>query len=106
MNELAMKTQILLHLMIGLGCRRSIQTIVCLIFAGASLAAKSVSLPEVSCHTQEIEGVNIFYREAGPQGGPVLVLLHGFPSSSFYFRNLIPLMAGKYHVIAPDYPGF
>jgi pimeloyl-ACP methyl ester carboxylesterase len=71
-----------------------------------TIQLKSMPLPEVTCRSQQIEGVNIFYREAGPQTGPVLVLLHGFPTSSFYFRNLIPLLAGKYHVIAPDYPGF
>lgn len=68
--------------------------------------ADSSSLPEITCHTQEIEGVHIFYREAGPQGAPVLLLLRGFPSSSFYYRNLIPMLAGKYHLVAPDYPGF
>lgn len=54
----------------------------------------------------EVEGVEIFYREAGPSDGPVVVLLHGFPTSSHMFRNLIPTLADRYHVIAPDYPGF
>jgi pimeloyl-ACP methyl ester carboxylesterase len=49
---------------------------------------------------------NIFYRQAGPQDAPVILLLHGFPASSFMFRNLIPLLAEKYRVIAPDLPGF
>jgi pimeloyl-ACP methyl ester carboxylesterase len=53
-----------------------------------------------------VDGVDIFYREAGPADGPAVVLLHGFPTSSHMFRNLIPLLADKYHVIAPDYPGF
>jgi pimeloyl-ACP methyl ester carboxylesterase len=48
----------------------------------------------------------VFYREAGPPDGPVVVLLHGFPSSSHMFRDLIPALADRYHVIAPDYPGF
>jgi pimeloyl-ACP methyl ester carboxylesterase len=78
----------------------------CLLLTSMTIQLKSMPLSEVAYRTQPIEGVNIFYREAGPQTGPVLVLLHGFPSSSFYFRNLIPLLAGKYHVIAPDYPGF
>lgn len=56
--------------------------------------------------TLEIEGVDIFYREAGPPDAPVVVLLHGFPSSSNMFRNLIPALAQRYRVIAPDYPGF
>jgi pimeloyl-ACP methyl ester carboxylesterase len=50
--------------------------------------------------------VNIFYREAGPNNAPVVLLLHGFPTSSHMFRNLIPALADGYHVIAPDYPGF
>jgi pimeloyl-ACP methyl ester carboxylesterase len=53
-----------------------------------------------------VQGQSIFYREAGPDDAPVVVLLHGFPSSSFMFRNLIPALAGRYHVIAPDYLGF
>ncbi len=53
-----------------------------------------------------VEGVNMFYREAGPKDGPVVLLLHGFPTSSHMFRNLIPLLADRYRVIAPDYPGF
>ncbi len=54
----------------------------------------------------QIDGVNIFYREAGPKDAPTVLLLHGFPSSSFMFRNLIPHLATRYHVIAPDYPGY
>ena len=53
-----------------------------------------------------VDGVSIFYREAGPENSPVVLLLHGFPTSSHMFRNLIPLLADRYHVIAPDYPGF
>ena len=56
--------------------------------------------------TATIEGVSLFYREAGPADGPVVLLLHGFPTSSHMFRNLIPTLADRYHVIAPDYPGF
>jgi pimeloyl-ACP methyl ester carboxylesterase len=57
-------------------------------------------------HTVEIDGVDVFYREAGPRDAPTVVLLHGFPSSSNMFRNLIPALQHRYHVIAPDYPGF
>lgn len=53
-----------------------------------------------------IDGVKVFYREAGPKDGPAILLLHGFPSSSSMFRNLIPALAEKYRVVAPDYPGF
>jgi pimeloyl-ACP methyl ester carboxylesterase len=57
-------------------------------------------------HTTKVDGLNLFYREAGSKNAPTIVLLHGFPSSSHMFRNLIPLLADSYHVIAPDYPGF
>lgn len=56
--------------------------------------------------TVEVDGVHIFYREAGNPGAPSVLLLHGFPTSSHMFRHLIPLLADKYHVVAPDYPGF
>jgi pimeloyl-ACP methyl ester carboxylesterase len=66
----------------------------------------SGQLSRVFYRTAKVNGVKVFYREAGPQGAPVVVLLHGFPSSSHMYRNLIPLLATEYHVIAPDYPGF
>ena len=53
-----------------------------------------------------VEGRQLFYREAGPPGAPAVVLLHGFPASSFMFRSLIPALADSYHVIAPDHLGF
>lgn len=56
--------------------------------------------------TITVDGVEVFYREAGPVGAPVIVLLHGFPTSSHMFRNLIPALADRYHIFAPDYPGF
>ncbi|MDI7864898.1 alpha/beta hydrolase [Rhizobiaceae bacterium n13] len=62
--------------------------------------------PTIHYRSANIDGVNVFYREAGPADGPVVLLLHGFPTSSHMFRNLIPLLADRYHVIAPDYPGF
>lgn len=54
----------------------------------------------------DVAGRRIFYREAGPQSAPAIVLLHGTPASSHMYRNLIPALADRYHVIAPDYPGF
>jgi pimeloyl-ACP methyl ester carboxylesterase len=69
-------------------------------------AADSGEASVVHYNTIQIEGLDIFYREAGPKDAPVVLLLHGFPTSSFMFRNLIPRLAAKYHVIAPDYPGF
>lgn len=56
--------------------------------------------------TQKVGAVDVFYREAGPADAPVLLLLHGFPSASHMFRDLIPLLADRYRVIAPDLPGF
>lgn len=56
--------------------------------------------------TKAIDGVDIFYREAGDPSKPALLLLHGFPTSSHMFRNLIPALSDSYHVVAPDYPGF
>lgn len=64
------------------------------------------NLARVTYNTVKVDGVDMFYREAGPKNAPVLLLLHGFPTSSHMFRNLIPQLADKYHVIAPDYPGF
>ena len=52
------------------------------------------------------DGTSIFYRQAGPAGAPKLLLLHGFPTSSHMFRDLIPLLADRYHIVAPDLPGF
>ncbi|MDR3484290.1 MAG: alpha/beta hydrolase [Bradyrhizobium sp.] len=54
----------------------------------------------------EVDGLKIFYREAGPRDAPTIVLLHGFPSSSREFDPLIPLLATRYHLVAPDFPGF
>src|SRR5580704_19625758 len=62
--------------------------------------------PPTSTHTVEADGVRIFYRAAGDTTAPVVLLLHGFPASSFMFRELIPRLASDYRVIAPDLPGF
>ncbi len=66
---------------------------------------QKISTP-VYYRTVSVNGVNLFYREAGLKNAPVLLLLHGFPSSSRMFATLIPLLADEYHLIAPDYPGF
>ena len=60
----------------------------------------------VSHQYATVDGNKIFYREAGPAAAPAVLLLHGFPTSSHMFRNLIPQLAGRYHVVAPDLPGF
>ena len=56
--------------------------------------------------TINVDGVDIFYREAGPKDAPTILLLHGFPTSSQMFRNLIPALSDRFHLVAPDYPGF
>jgi pimeloyl-ACP methyl ester carboxylesterase len=66
----------------------------------------TLSAEPMSYRTVTVDGVKIFYREAGPADGPVLLLLHGFPTSSRMYQGLMPLLADRYHVIAPDYPGF
>jgi len=78
--------------------------------ARAQAAAASPGSPSTSAsityHTTTVEGLKIFYREAGAPTAPTLLLLHGFPSSSRMFDTLIPLLADRYHLVAPDYPGF
>jgi pimeloyl-ACP methyl ester carboxylesterase len=61
---------------------------------------------KVAHRTVKVGDLDVFYREAGPKGAPAVLLLHGFPTSSQMFRNLIPALAGEYRVVAPDYPGF
>ena len=67
---------------------------------------QSAKAPVVSYKTVEVNGLDVFYREAGRSDAPAVLLLHGFPTSSHMFRNLIPTLAEEYHVVAPDYPGF
>jgi pimeloyl-ACP methyl ester carboxylesterase len=64
------------------------------------------TFPAIHHRTIDIDGLEIFYREAGRTEAPTVLLLHGFPTSSHMFRNLIPVLADRYHVVAPDYPGF
>ncbi len=68
------------------------------------------SAPQSSTETKHkwvrADGVDVFYREAGPAGAPVLLLLHGFAKSSFYFRHLMPRLADRFRLIAPDLPSF
>lgn len=61
---------------------------------------------KVSYRTAKVNGLDIFYREAGPKDAPTVLLLHGFPTSSHMFRNLIETLADEFHLVAPDYPGF
>ncbi len=88
-------------------------------FTGALLLASLIALSfspsiratdptdsDIKYRTLEIEGLDIFYREAGNPDNPTLLLLHGFPTSSHMFRNLMPALSDDYYVIAPDYPGY
>src|SRR5215468_9807807 len=65
-----------------------------------------ISMPVTSIHKVEADGVRVFYRAAGDPNSPIVLLLHGFPTSSFMFRELIPRLATNYRLIAPDLPGF
>ena len=77
-------------------------TMLCVAVAPAVIGAE----PRTYYRTIEIDGLEIFYREAGDPSAPHVLLLHGFPTSSHMFRNLIPALSDKYHVVAPDYPGY
>jgi pimeloyl-ACP methyl ester carboxylesterase len=70
------------------------------------IQAEAISAAQVLYKTLRVDGLDIFYREAGSPGKPTVVLLHGFPTSSHMFRDLIPALADDYQVVAPDYPGF
>ncbi|MEO8025480.1 MAG: alpha/beta hydrolase [Bryobacteraceae bacterium] len=83
----------------------ALATLVAALWQPAPLKADG-SETAIRYRNQKVEGVNIFYREAGSAARPTVVLLHGFPSSSHMYRDLIPKLAGQYHVIAADMPGF
>jgi len=78
------------------------------LLAAAALALPLIAeaAPPTAHRDVDVDGVRIFYREAGPKDAPHVLLLHGFPASSHMFRNLIPALADRFHVVAPDYPGF
>jgi pimeloyl-ACP methyl ester carboxylesterase len=76
------------------------------LLTAAISSAEAGGIPRVWHRTAEIDGQTIFYREAGPTDAPTLLLLHGFPTSSHMFRDLIPALADRYHIVAPDYPGY
>ena len=100
--------------------RNTLQALLCALTLACSLAApvakaapaldkvapNVASTAAVSYRTVKVDGLKIFYRDAGPNNAPTILLLHGFPTSSQMFRNLIPLLADRYHVVAPDYPGY
>jgi pimeloyl-ACP methyl ester carboxylesterase len=75
--------------------------------AGRKVAreAKKMSDRRVHHRTIDIDGTSVFYREAGPEAGPVVLLPHGYPCSSYEFRNLMPMLADRWRLLAPDFPG-
>lgn len=87
---------------------KTLLTVCCLILgiAGANSPVRAEIPTGVSYRTVAIDGVDIFYREAGSPENPTILLLHGFPTSSHMFRNLMPALADRYHLVAPDYPGY
>src|SRR6201985_369918 len=88
---------------------QALTTIAIVLAATPGLAAKREAESmeqQVSYRTVKVDGVSIFYREAGPKGAPAILLLHGLPSSSRMFQPLLTRLADKYHLVAPDYPGF
>jgi pimeloyl-ACP methyl ester carboxylesterase len=70
------------------------------------MSPTQIAATDVAYRTVAVHGIDLFYREAGPADGPTVLLLHGWPASSHMFRDLIPKLADRFHVIAPDYPGF
>ncbi len=89
--------------------RKAIRLIATLSVLGGvmTLAGSAASAPPQTAHRYvSLDGINVFYREAGDPDRPTVLLLHGFPTSSHMFRNLIPRLAERYHVVAPDYPGY
>ncbi len=78
------------------------------IVLSTSMISNAIATPQTQTQHKviNVNNLDIFYREAGPKDAPTIVLLHGFPTSSHMFRNLIPMLADQYHVIAPDYPGY
>ncbi|GGE46035.1 pimeloyl-ACP methyl ester carboxylesterase [Pedobacter psychrotolerans] len=84
-----------------------------LLLSNLALAQSTKNINKIHMETSavhyrniKIKGLNIFYREAGPKDAPTILLLHGYPTSSHMYRNLIPVLSKKYHVLAPDFPGF
>src|SRR6266404_2746977 len=67
---------------------------------------KGFPMASVTYRKVDVDGIGVFYREAGPKDAPTILLLHGFPTASHMFRDLIPQLADRFHLVAPDLPGF
>src|SRR5258705_1491598 len=86
------------------GCRRPPP--ITLVKPGKGFPTEGGFMTPIRSRTADADGFKVFYREAGSAGAPKLLLLHGFPSASHMFRDLIPLLADRFHIVAPDLPGF
>jgi pimeloyl-ACP methyl ester carboxylesterase len=105
-NTFNITTRPLVATALGLGLIVSLLSAIWIQPVSAAERKATVAATQTLHKTINIDGVEIFYREAGPADAPTILLLHGFPTSSHMFRNLIPALADQYHVVAPDYPGF
>src|ERR1700730_12160355 len=86
---------------------KRIFAVIALLFVSTSVLAGTTAVaPRTRYLTVSVDGRRIFYRDSGAPSLPTVILLHGFPGSSFAYRDLIPLLADRYHVLAPDLPGF
>lgn len=102
----AARSLVLLAIAAALGLGRVAAAAPASTSAATSAATSTMTSATTTYRTVEVDGLRIFYREAGPKDAPTLLLLHGFPSSSAMFETLIPRLADRYHLVAPDYPGF
>jgi pimeloyl-ACP methyl ester carboxylesterase len=85
---------------------KAIRLLTLTILLTVTMASPALASEPTQHKTITIDGVQVFYREAGPADAPTILLLHGFPTSSHMFRNLIPALSDRFHLLAPDYPGF
>jgi pimeloyl-ACP methyl ester carboxylesterase len=105
-NRFNVKTRILKTTAVIIGLVVSLISVVWFHPVSAAKPKPMVAVTQTLHKTIKINGVEIFYREAGPVDAPTILLLHGFPTSSHMFRNLIPALSDRFHLVAPDYPGF